>query len=176
MTDASFGSLVVRMLISLAIVFAFIGGGYVLLRRRQQGGMSTGLRTTGTRQRGGRTVRGERSGSRSGLSMRSSRNSAAVKGSGQRRAIRVVGRVGIGRATQLVAVQFVDQVYLLAASEQGTPNVIAQLPLDEWLAATDEFESVTPITPDLVAIDGGADRTAPRGFVDALREATVRRA
>ncbi len=176
MTDASFGSLVVRMLISLAIVFAFIGGGYVFLRRRQQGGSSTGMRSVGARHHGGRTARAGRSGARVGMSPRASRGSTVAKGSGQRRAMRVVGRVGIGRATQLVAVQFVDQVYLIAASEQGTPNVIAQLPLDEWLAATDEVESVIPITPELVAIDGGAERPAPRTFVDALREATVRRA
>lgn len=176
MTDASFGSLVVRMLISLAIVFALIGGGYVIMRRRQQGGRSMGMRSSGARHHGGRTARVARSGSLAGLPSRSARGSAAAKGSGQRRAMRIVGRVGIGRATQLVAVQFVDQVYLIAASEQGTPNVIAQLPLDEWLSATDEVESVIPLTPELVAIDGGAERSTPRTFVDALREATVRRA
>ena len=165
MTDASFGSLVVRMLVSLAIVFAFIGGGYVILRRRQQGGRSSG----------GRSTRVPRS-SRTGLSARSTRSAQAPKGSGQRRALRIVGRVSIGRSTQLVAVQFADQVYLVAASEQGAPSVVAQLPLDDWMVATDEVESVIPITPELVAIDGGAERPAPRGFVDALREATVRRA
>jgi hypothetical protein len=105
-----------------------------------------------------------------------SRTNAAGKGAGQRRALRVVGRITIGRSTQMVAVQFAEHVYLVAASEHGAPSVITQVPLDEWLDATDEVESVIPLAPELVAIDGGAEHPAPRSFVDALREATVRRA
>jgi hypothetical protein len=112
----------------------------------------------------------------SGPSRRAPRTNAVAKGAGQRRALRVVGRITIGRSTQMVAVQFAEQVYLVAASEHGAPSVITQVPLDEWLEATDEVESVIPIAPELVAIDGGAEYPAPRGFVDALREATVRRA
>ena len=175
MTDASFGSLVVRMLISLAIVFAFIGGGYVLLRRRQNGGRPLG-RAPRTARSTMRLSARNHSSSRTGGSLRSPRNHAVAKGANPRRALRVVGRITIGRSTQMVAVQFGDQVYLVAASEQGAPSVITQVPLDEWLEATDEVESVIPIAPELVAIDGGAEYPAPRSFVDALREATVRRA
>jgi hypothetical protein len=172
MTDASFGSLVVRMLISLAIVFAFIGGGYVLMRRRQNGG--------GSAPRSPRSPMRVNTRSHNSIgstrSRRTSRTNAVAKGAGQRRALRVVGRITIGRSTQMVAVQFAEHVYLVAASEHGAPTVVTQVPLDEWFEATDEVESVIPIAPELVAIDGGAEHTAPRSFVDALREATVRRA
>lgn len=175
MTDASFGSLVLRMLISLAIVFAFIGGGYVLLRRRQNGGASLGRAPRVARPTMRMSARNQGSVRGSGV-RRSPRSHTVAKGANQRRALRVVGRVTIGRSTQMVAVQFGEQVYLVAASEQGAPSVITQVPLDEWLEATDEVESVVPIAPELVAIDGGAEYPAPRSFVDALREATVRRA
>jgi flagellar biogenesis protein FliO len=172
MTDASFGSLVVRMLISLAIVFALIGGGYVLMRRRQNGGGSAPRLPRSPMRvntRSHNTIGSARS-------RRTPRTNAVAKGAGQRRALRVVGRITIGRSTQMVAVQFAEQVYLVAASEHGAPTVITQVPLDEWLEATDEVESVIPLAPELVAIDGGAEYSAPRSFVDALREATVRRA
>ncbi|MEI6401018.1 MAG: hypothetical protein WCP59_02420 [Actinomycetota bacterium] len=175
MTDASFGSLVVRMLISLAIVFAFIGGGYVLMRRRQNGGGSVPRSSRAPRSPMRIAARSHNS-TGSARSRRTPRANAVAKGGGQRRALRVVGRITIGRSTQMVAVQFAEHVYLVAASEQGAPSVITQVPLDEWLEATDDVESVFPIAPELVAIDGGAEHTAPRSFVDALREATVRRA
>ena len=172
MTDARFGSLVVRMLISLAIVFAFIGGGYVLMRRRQNGGGSAPRLPRSPMRinaRSHNTLGGVRS-------RQTRRTNAVAKGAGQRRALRVVGRITIGRSTQMVAVQFAEHVYLVAASEHGAPTVVTQVPLDEWHEATDEVESVIPIAPELVAIDGGAEQSAPRNFVDALREATVRRA
>jgi len=175
MTDASFGSLVVRMLISLAIVFAFIGGGYVLMRRRQNGGGSSPRSSQAPRSPMRIASRNHNS-IGSTRSRRTPRTNAVGKGGGQRRALRVVGRITIGRSTQMVAVQFAEHVYLVAASEHGVPSVITQVPLDEWLEATDEVESVVPLAPELVAIDGGAEHPAPRSFVDALREATVRRA
>lgn len=163
MTDASLGSLVLRMVVSLGVVFACIGVGYLILRRRQAGGAAIRSRRTSV-HRPKVTVTG-----------RPSRAITPTRSANQRKGVRVVGRVGVGRATQLVAVQFADRVYLVAASDAAAPNVIAQVHIDEWLEATDEVETVIPVTPELVAIEGGAERPAPRGFVDALREATVRR-
>lgn len=170
MTDASFGDLLVRMVVSLAVVFGLIAVAYQVMRRRQGGGgTSRALRPASTSIR------------RHGSSHRSSSASSG------RRGVRVLSRVGINRTTQLVAVQVGDEVLLVAASEQGAPTVMKSMTVEAWEAANEVREERIPITtaagPSTTVapagpVGGGAagDRTEPRGFLDALREATVRRA
>lgn len=169
MTDASFGDLLVRMVVSLAVVFGLIAVAYQVMRRRQGGGgTSRGIRAAST------TIR------RDGSKRRSSSSATS------RRGVRVLSRVGINRTTQIVAVQVGDEVLLVAASEQGTPTVMKSMSVDAWEAANEIREERIPITAAAGSSGHGApagaigataaDRPEPRGFLDALREATVRRA
>ena len=128
---------------------------YLVIRRRQ------GLAPSG---RGGPR--------RSNLVLRSGHR--ASKSTGSRRGLRVLGRVGVGRSSQVIAVQFAETVFLLAASESSTPSVLAELDLATWTAATEVVEDVP----------GGLSPTSARptrpgarpvGLVEALRDATLRR-
>lgn len=161
MNDVGLGELLLRMLISLAVVLAVVMAAYVIIRRRQGADPSP---------------RRSRRGSSLGLLTRSR---GAAGGSTARRAgLRIVGRVGVGRTSSVVAVQFADRVFMIGASEQGAPTVLAELELDEWQRATQQPEELTP-TPRRSAGTGESDgpRTgeARPGFLDALREATTRR-
>lgn len=176
MNDVGFGELVVRMLISLAIVLGMVLGAYALMRRRQ------GLAPAPRAGRVSRIALPGRAGRTPGA-MRTSRTGST------RRGLRVLGRVGIGRTTQVVAIQFAEKVYMLGTSEQGAPAVLAELDLDAWLAATESPDDdlvgggpgVGPGTR-LGAGTGAPSRVAPaprrpsgKGFLDQLREATTRR-
>lgn len=160
MTDASFGDLLVRMVVSLGVVFGLIAVAYQVMRRRNGGG---GMPSLG-RARANRTV------------VRSGRAGAKQA---PRRGLQVLTRVGVGRTTQLVAIQFADEVLLVATSEHGTPNVIGAMPLAAWEAANTVPEERIPIATTAVSSSQALavpEQQAPRGFIDALREATVRRA
>ncbi len=97
------------------------------------------------------------------------------RAAGNRRGLRVLGRVGVGRTTQVVAVQFADKVFLLAASDQAAPSVLAELELDAWNAATEQHddEVVTRVPVSRDTLDQAAAR--PSGLLESLREATTRR-
>jgi len=168
MNDVGLGELLVRMIVSLVVVLGLVLAAYTILRRRQ------GL-PSGRDLRGG----GERKLRRSGLF--GPKSSSNLKG-GNKRGLRIVGRVGVGRTSSVVAVQFADRVFMLGTSEQGPPNVLAELELDKWTEATEAPEDLQPILRSGAggasgAGSGGGGSASDRrtGFLDALREATTRR-
>jgi flagellar biogenesis protein FliO len=141
-------ALFVRMVVSLAFVLALVGVAALVMRRRQPGAHQ------------------HRSGLRSarpavGFSPRPRRAS--------RNAVQVLGRVGLTRSTAAVAVRFGDRIVLLGASDQAPVAVLAECDAVTWEAQHVDAEWTVPAP--LVE----HDRPVRVGFVEALREATVRR-
>ena len=128
MTDVSFTDLVLRMVVSLAVVLAIVLGAYAVMRRKQGFRSSFGSSFGASPLEGAPTVRQR--------STKIARTSSS-KVTGSKRGLRVVGRIGIGRTTQVVAVQFAEKVFLLGASEHTAPSILAELDLDAWLDATE---------------------------------------
>ena len=156
MTDVGLGELIVRMVVSLAIVLAIVLAAYAVLRRRQQGGggsMRAPLARRSTVAGGARVGRGRRT---------------AVRNGGGRRGLRIVGRVGVSRTSSIVAVQFAERVLLVGASEQTGPAVLAELSVEDWERATEVPEESVPLAT-------GSVTPGRPGILDALREATIRR-
>lgn len=151
MTEVGFGELVVRMVVSLAIVLGLMFGGYVLMRRRQ-----------GYRPSGPRTPR--RSASTTGGS--------GKVANGNRRGLRIVGRLGVGRTSQVIAVQFAEKVFLVGACDATAPQVLAEMDLAAWLLHVEADDEATVVREAIVP---GAP-TRPPSLLDSLREATARRA
>ena len=170
MTDVSFVDLVVRMIVSLGIVLGLMFGAYWFMRRRQGFGPMNTPRLGRTAGRPGGSAR--RTGAFGALGAVTSRSSA-TRGPGNRRGLRVLGRVGVGRTSQVVAVQFADKVLLMAAGDTSAPTVIAEMDYEAWQAATEvaEEELAVPIVRE--AIDPSQPR--PVGLIASLREATTRR-
>jgi flagellar biogenesis protein FliO len=177
MNDVGFGDLVLRMLLSLVIVLAVVLGAYAFLRRRQ--GLGGSVRRTSLVPING-------SGSRTAAIRTAIFGSRGARPNGTRRGLRVVGRVGIGRTTQVVAVQFAEKVYLLGASEQSAPTILAELEMAAWQAATEPPDDGGPTATSVgrdrgsARLSGGdspaGDAPAQRpGLLQALRDATVRR-
>ena len=167
MIAAGFVDLVVRMLTSLAIVLAIVAVAYVVMRRR------AGLtgRTAQPRRIGGHRLT---AGARPARAPRAPRRS-------HRSSVEVIGRVGLSRSTAAVAVRFGDRVLLIGASEQAQPSVLAEIDAATWelCQARDDFEQewTVPAGIDAPGADADLDAAAARpGFLEALREATVRRA
>jgi flagellar biogenesis protein FliO len=146
MTDVGFGDLLLRMLLSLAVVLGIVFGAYAILRRRQG--------STGTTR----------------VSLGDGRRSRTVS---PRRGLKIIARAGLGRTSQVVAVQFADRVYLLGASDQAAPSVIAEMTVADWESATTDDDAAVVRASSTSAGRGGA---APANLLEALREATVRRA
>ncbi len=178
MTDVGIGDLLVRMLVSLGVVLAVVFGAYIVLRRRQGFTASAPAkpRRRSSRPAGMVTLAGI-----TGLAGRSGGSSKLV---GNRRGLRVLGRVGVGRTSQVVALQFAEKVYLVGASDTSAPNVLAELDLASWIEATEVSDTDTsslsgkdaavvrePLDP-LAVVPGVASRP---GLLDSLREATARR-
>lgn len=180
MTDVSFVDLVVRMVLSLAVVLGLMLAAYWYLRRRQGFAPIASARSP-------RSPRLSRTGQPARSTLRSTM-SRGVGGaglpsltrhpSGARRGLRVLGRVAVGRTTQVVAVQFADKVFLMAASDQAPPTVLAELDHAAWLEATERLDDEAhaavvrePIVRE--PIDPTASR--PTGLLESLREATTRR-
>lgn len=169
MTDVGLGELLVRMVVSLVVVLGLVLGAYAILRRRQ--GLPSGRELRG----GG----GERSSSRSRRPSRPSlfraTSGTGIK-SGNKRGLKIVGRVGVGRTSAVIAVQFADRVFMLGTSEQGPPTVLAELGLDSWTESTEAPEDLQPlIRSSGVPRASGAPGDRRPSFLDALREATTRR-
>ena len=166
MLAAGFVELLVRMLSSLAIVLAIVAIAYVVMRRRAGVAGRAIARPGGSRPASGR----------SGPSARPSRTPRAQRRA-HRSAVEVIGRVGLSRSTAAVAVKFGDRVLLIGASEQAQPSVLAEIDAETWelCQARDEFEQAWTVPAE---IDGNVDAAeiARPGFLEALREATVRRA
>lgn len=175
MTDVGFGDLVVRMVVSLTIVLGLVFGAYAILRRRS--GLPFGGRDRLRHARRPKALGGGSTGAFSGgLPGRSTTT---------RRGLRMLGRVGVGRTSQVVAVQFADKVFMLGASEQGAPTVLAEMELAQWLAATESQDDPMTTAVGSSQLGGFRDRlsTGPAaagqggrpGLLDSLREATIRR-
>jgi flagellar biogenesis protein FliO len=193
MTEVSFTDLVVRMVLSLAIVLGLVLIAYAVIRRRQGlgGGGSLMRRAgmlgggSGKRSKLGKLARPKMMSMSAGSILGPGRsvNSRSARMPGARRGLRVVGRVGIGRTTQVVAVQFAEKVFLLGASETNAPTILAELDMAAWLEATEgpEHDSTrtsagtsAEIATPIPTVAGG-QMAAPTGLLDALREATTRR-
>ncbi|MFZ4811065.1 MAG: flagellar biosynthetic protein FliO [Ilumatobacteraceae bacterium] len=155
MNDVGFGELVIRMVISLAVVLGVMFGLYAILRRRQGYSPSSVSRSSRT------------NGSSKSIAKSSSKGSS--KTSGNRTGLRVLGRLGVGRTSQLVAVQFADRVFLVGASEQSAPTVMAELDLFSWEAHIATVEESAVIREAI--IPGHSSKT----ILDSLREVTARR-
>ncbi len=164
MTDVSFVDLVVRMIVSLGVVLGLMFGAYWFLRRRQ-GFIGTPSVNRARLVRPGRVSR---------LTPGPARG-APARATGNRRGLRVLGRVGVARTTQVVALQFGERVLLVGASDTSAPTVLAELDLATWTAVTEQpdpsTEELVPLVRD--AIDPRASR--PTSLIDSLREATLRR-
>ena len=167
-----------RMIASLALVLAIIAVAYFVMR----------LRSGRTPMRNGsssrRPVRPGRRGARAaigaglGAGKRSARRS-------NRQHVEVLGRVGLTRSSSAVVVQFADRVLLLGTSETAQPTVLAEIDAATWELCAADAEWSVPVE---VAVDHDhdhdrdrdRDRDATTGarptFLEALREATVRRA
>lgn len=177
MLAAGFVDLFVRMLTSLAVVLAIVAVAYFVMRRRS--GMVVTARAAGMGRRAGAQQTGAVKAAGAAASPR-----AGWRGPKRthRQAVEVIGRVGLSRSTVAVAVRFGDRVLLLGASEQGQPNVLADIDAATWeLCEAEAAMAQTEWTVPAALGDGdGADATdramSRPGFLDALREATVRRA
>jgi flagellar biogenesis protein FliO len=163
MSDVGLGDLLLRMVLSLVVVLGLVLGAYAILRRRQ-----------GTPS--GRELRSERGERRTGLLGRTAGGLAPK--SGNRRGLKIVGRVGVSRTTSVVAIQFADRVLMIGTSEQAAPSVLAELDLETWTASTATPDDLQPIARPSSSGPGGSAGTAGArrpSFLDALRDATTRR-
>jgi flagellar biogenesis protein FliO len=158
MFAAGIVDLFVRMVTSLALVLAIVAAAYFVMRRRAGTARAASARSTGparaarrptNQPRGARHVGGRR---------------------GTPPAVEVLGRVGLTRSSSAVALKFGDRVILVGASEQSQPAVLAEVDAATW----ELYEGGSEFT---VPADVERDDLAPArpGFLDALREATVRR-
>lgn len=150
MADAGLVSLLVRTVVSLAVVLGVVGVAYLVARRRA----------------GGRPARAARPGGPRG--QRGRRPAASP--------IEVVGRAGLNRGTAAVAVRFGDRVVLIGTSEQAPTTVLAEMDAERW----DELNVVRePLrTEHMVSVQvnvPGAAAERP-SLLDALRAATARHA
>lgn len=155
MLAAGMVDLFVRMLTSLAVVLALVAIAYAVMRRRAATGSSTARpsrRVPPSAVR--RSVRAPRRGHR-------------------HQPIEVIGRVGLSRSSAAVALKFGDRVLLVGASEQAQPTVLAEIDAATWELADAEAEWAVPAQIEDARSDVPGDRPT---FLDALREATVRRA
>lgn len=150
---ASVVALTARMLVSLAIVLAVIAVAYAVMRRRQGGG----LRSTRTPRRAVRLARAGRT--------------ARSTGRAHTAGLEVVGRVGLSRGSAAVAVRFGERVILLSAGDTGATTVVADMPGATWDALHEVREPI-----EFPARQRGVGTESRPGFVEALRQATARRA
>jgi flagellar biogenesis protein FliO len=167
MTDVGLGELLLRMVVSLVVVLGLVLGAYAVIRRRQ------GLPSS-------RELRGVTRGAAKRTSLVRTKSS----GANAKRGLRIAGRVAVGRTSSVVAIQFGDRVFMVGASEQSAPTVLAEMDLDAWTQATDAPEDLTPMQRTASGrVAGGASSSAGGAvaadrrpnFLEALREATTRR-
>lgn len=182
MADVSMGELLARSAVSLAVVLALVLGAYGVLRRRTMGPVPV-------RRRRAAGAGGVLAAIRPAGRPRTTTGAAPSRtGRTNRNGLRVVGRTTLGRSTVLAAVQFGERVLLVGAADQGAPSVLAELDSATWSQCSGAVrEQVIPATAGalLEPADAGVDgqpaaiasryAPAPRGLLDALREATTRR-
>ena len=165
MGNSSFVELVIRSIVSLGIVLVLIGVAYLVAKRRA--GVSRPTSRVGGRARGwtGGIARGPSAGS--GRSRQHVKREPAV--------LETLGRVGLSRGSVAMAVRFGDQVVLLGLADGSPITVLQEMSAERW----DELSAVEHVVTTSMPTDVFGNETAPdrrTGFVDALREATVRRA
>ena len=163
MMNVKFGDLVERMAISLVVVLGLMYIAYKIIKRRQ----------TGPPVRARRLPAGGLLGmARSATSGRSTRSRAT----NTKRGLKVVARVGVSKTSSVLAVQFGERVFMLGATEQAPPTVLAEIDLDAWTSSLDEGDSSLPTVRVPVAGNPPSGRPRPTSIIDALRERTARRA
>ena len=183
MNDVHLGDLIVRMLISLVIVLGLILVAYAIVKRRRNGPpMRIGNKPTLRSVLGGvAKPKGATTGSLSAASTTVSSRRAPRSGS-TKRGLQSVGRIGLSRTSSVVAVQFAERVYLLGTSEATSPNIIADVSLEEWEKSL-EIPTEMVVGPSTGTGIGGVAKGAGipvegdgrAKLLDALREATTRR-
>lgn len=153
-----FGDLIGRMVISLVVVLGIVLIAYKVIKRRQNRGFLSGNRSGGLLARMATPSR--------------SMGAAGGRGANTKRGLRLVGRVGLSRTSAVVAVQFGERVFMVGASEQGQPTMLAETDLETWTAATETADEIVPPARRIVS----AANTRPRSsLLEALREVTARR-
>lgn len=156
MLATGFVDLLVRMITSLAIVLAIVAVAYVVMRRRA-----------------GMTVRTTRPSVPNSAGARRVERALRAARRNHRQPIEVIGRVGLSRSSAAVAIKFGDRVLLVGASEQSPPALLAEVDAATWELSDPGAEWSVPAE----IVESSDDRLPARpGFIDALREATVRRA
>lgn len=159
--------LFVRMVVSLALVLAIVAVAYFAMRRR------AGLAGRVNTRLAGRRALGQAPRQRTQRTQRTQRGAARR---GARQHVEVLGRVGLTRASSAVVLKFADRVLLVGASETAQPTVLAELDAATWELYDQDVEWTVPVELDAEQHDDTASAAARPGFLEALREATVRRA
>lgn len=187
MNDVAFGELVVRMVVSLGVVLLLVLAAYLVVKRRVSGGAIARLGSSFSGRRG---ARGERGGASGG-----SQSHGRSRPGATRNALKVLGRAGAGRSSNVMAVQFADRVLLLGVSDGIAPVLLADVDVHTWdvAATTEGRDGDVRITPLPIGHEHGSveDRgrtprtpgageqseavSASLGLIEALREATARR-
>jgi len=165
MINVKFGDLVQRMAISLVVVLGLMYVAYKIIKRRQSGPPVRARRlSTGGLLGIARSATSGRSG-RAGRSRQSS----------TKRGLKVVARVGVSKTSSVLAVQFGERVFMLGATEQAPPTVLAEIELDAWNSSLEDDDSSQQMVRVPVAGGPAAGRARPTSIIDALRERTARR-
>jgi flagellar biogenesis protein FliO len=166
--------LFVRMVVSLALVLAIVAVAYFAMRRRAGLAGRVNTRLAG---RVNTRLAGRRGTARPARGDRSQRSQRGASRRGARQHVEVLGRVGLTRASSAVVLKFADRVLLVGASETAQPTVLAELDAATWELYDQDVEWTVPVELDAEQHDDAATGAAARpGFLEALREATVRRA
>jgi len=164
MMNVEFGDLVERMAISLVVVLGLMFVAYKIIKRRQSGPPVRAHRVAGG-------LLGVARSATSGGAGRSSR----TRSNNSKRGLKVVARVGVSKTSSVLAVQFGERVFMVGATEQAPPTVLAEIELAAWTSSLDDDESSLPMVRVPVAGNPAAGRPRPTSFIDALRERTARR-
>lgn len=165
--------LFVRMMVSLALVLAIVAVAYLAMRRRAGLAGSVNTRFAGRRNAGSAT-RSPRA-ARSPRADRGHRSRGASRRA-TRQHVEVLGRVGLTRASSAVVLKFADRVLLVGASETAQPTVLAEIDAATWELYDQDVEWTVPVEIEGDQHDDTASAATRPGFLEALREATVRRA
>jgi flagellar biogenesis protein FliO len=158
MVAAGILDLFLRMVTSLALVLAIVAAAYFVMRHRAGMARSASARVTGP----------ARANRRPSNQPRGARHVGGRRGAPP--AVEVLGRVGLTRSSSAVALKFGDRVILVGASEQSQPAVLAEVDAATWELYEGGSEFTVPAD-----VERGDLAPARPGFIDALREATVRR-
>lgn len=164
--------LFVRMVVSLAFVLAIVAVAYCAMRRRAGLAGRVDLRFAGRAGAGvSPSARADRA-----PRMPAGRRAGSASRRGLRQHVEVLGRVGLSRSSSAVVLKFADRVLLVGASETAQPCVLAELDAATWELYDEDVEWSVPVELDAPDREHDDAPAARPGFLEALREATVRRA